>query len=179
MKGVEVGFKAERVIRGGATVATFIGGIEGQKGYAPVDVRGYDLILINVGTNDVAQGRSVSKIIDDLTYLVETIRILNGFAVIAMATILYRPHDDRDTYGVISAVNRLILSFSTKLHNCFCLRSVNLFRAGPVNLRTDLYSQGGVHLSTRGKEVLGHYLSSQLSNGNIAVLLRRYPGLPY
>ncbi|RLF65968.1 MAG: hypothetical protein DRN30_03020 [Thermoplasmata archaeon] len=176
LRSVPFTFKSHPIIRRGATIKTFIGAIEGIAGYAPIKLTNYDLIVVNVGTNDVGNGRSVTQIEGDMIRLFETIRIMNKHATITIASILNRPCDDNTSRDTVNNANAAFVKLCTNKPNSFYLRTASIFRLDKNCLKIELFTVEGLHLNSFGKKRIGGYLSSMLGNGNIRTMLRRYPG---
>ena len=177
LKGVVLRVKTDYEVRGGTTIGDYTACIAGDEGTRwQIRVDGYDLILLNVGTNDIGNRRSASQICRDYDNLFCRIRHFNSKALIIVASILDRPLDSVDTADLIKEVNNSLMKKCNDSFHCYFLNSVSVFRYPHTeNLRWEFFSKGGLHLNAAGKERLAQYLNSSLSNGYIRTMVDRYP----
>jgi len=185
MRGVCVGNNAEVdvVARGGAVVRGMMESIRNNAiwiGQRNVKVGEYRFIVVHVGTNDVADGRSVGAVTDDFRALLEVIRRHNRDAVLLVSAVLYRPKDDNRTYQRVNAYNAAFKRVSDHFHTVLFLRTQTLFKSGSL-LLSQLYDVRGLHLNREGIDRLGKYLRARLTRGTLLrdfeLAKRPFPGI--
>jgi lysophospholipase L1-like esterase len=124
-----------------------------------ISLEKFDFIIVHVGTNDVAQGRSVGSILSDYGNLIAAIRSVKRSISIIVSSILPRPVDQKITDGVIFEINTNLreniskdLSFKfVRSYRPFCFK-------GKVKRHLFAKLDGGLHLNAEGTSHLRHYL---------------------
>jgi hypothetical protein len=171
LRGVCAGLDAEVdvVARGGAVVRGLSESIQHNAvwiGRRNIKVGDYRFIVVHVGTNDVADGRSVDAVSDDLKELLETVRRLNRDAVLLVSAVLYRPKDDLRTYQRVNAYNVAFKRVCDPFRSVLFLGTQTLFKSGSL-LLTQLYDVHGLHLNRDGLDRVGKYLRARLTRGTL------------
>jgi len=171
LRGVRVGsqFDIELVIRGGAKIRDISSNIYltgNWNGFRNVQVVSYKFIVVHVGTNDVANGRSFAEIALDIRELVGVIRRFNRNAIVLVSGVLFRPLDDRVTFRKVIEANAAMRGVCEGLPSVLFMRTYTLFKSGST-LLTQLYDRFGLHLNRDGLERVGRYLRARLARGSL------------
>ena len=171
LRGIKIGRKEDTdlIARGGAkvrdiTAAVYYDSSTGRR--SRIQVGGYKVVMIHVGTNDLADGRSRAEISMDVKELIDVVRSQNHDAVIVVSGILYRPVDDNSSYGKVNATNLDIAKVCLRFHGVLFLRTHALVKCGSM-LLTQLYDEGGLHLNRRGLDRVGNYFRGHLTKGSL------------
>ena len=105
-------------------------------------------IILNVGTNDIANGDHVDLIMNDFEHLVRALRDINPFLQLCIATILPRPIDNETTGQEVSRLNYSLMLNSA--HLGYIVSNIYQFyhhQTRPIRI---FFNRGGLHLRTQG-----------------------------
>jgi len=176
LRGINIGWEAEYVARGGAQVKDLTSAI--RRGpddvyFNPIWIDGYNLFLIHVGTIDISCGRSTMSIVLDMRELLEVICHRCPEALIVVSGILYRPFDDKDSFRKVNDTNYALFKLCNSFHNCLLVKSYAVVKAGR-ELVTRFFDHSGLHLNDLGREQLSHFLQGQLSVTNLRGVCNRF-----
>ena len=115
-----------------------------------------DLVILNIGTNDIAQGRNGENIITDIGAIVDKIVAKNSAAKIIMSTVTPRADDD-DLDSEVDALNIAIVDLISQKASMgvqIILADPNsVFKANP-NWKTEHMDPDGVHPNNSGYAVM-------------------------
>ena len=148
--------------QGGETITSIRKAIQQGR----LKVGGFHIVVVHVGTNDVARSSDTSKILLEYKRLVDEIQRFNRSATLILSTILPRWVDDQITALVISSVNKSVLRKADTAWNCLVVRSDKLFRWGG-DVRAEFYARDRLHLNARGTIRLGDFLATQTSKSQV------------
>ena len=161
LKGVRLGGMSDADVLpiGGARIQDISAKIyyKNSTEYRHIEVQGYRVIVLHVGTNDVANGRSHLEVVMDMKELLDLVLKENLKAVVMVSSVLYRPMDHTDSGDTVDRVNYELDRLCTRYGRVLFTRSYAVFKTGS-RLLTDLYQPRGLHLSNTGKVRLGEHL---------------------
>lgn len=120
-----------------------------------INVRGFSIIIIHVGTNNLATD-DVKYMICKYQQLLNAIKMRNRRAIIAISSVLPRPVDFARSRGKSTMLNKELTHLCmlpALTHSLFFIPSFRPFikDAQPVN---EYYGKDGIHLSHDGVQVL-------------------------
>lgn len=117
------------------------------------------LLLVHIGTNNVASGDSPYDILRGMLELIDRISGVCQHEVrFAICSILPRPVDDASTKFTIKEANRLLEHLSFQKEGVIYLRTNRLFLKHSQPIRS-LYCPDRLHLNDEGKRRLFYYLN--------------------
>lgn len=127
-------------------------------------MKGPMLVLLMIGTNDVASGARPQTIVDQMLALIR--RIQNGHDVqdlyFAVCAVLPRPVDELYTKAGVKECNVLLKRHFGEMDNVVFLRTHSVFLS-KRKITRDLYGRDGLHLSFGGKQWLFLFIKIKVS----------------
>jgi len=127
-----------------------------------IKVGGFRVIVIHVGTNDIANGKTAEDIVFYYDNLIQAIRRQNQTATLVVSAIIPRWLDDGHTKPVIAKANQLLQRNADRKWACLFLRSDKLFRFSGM-VRKEFYQQDTLHLNVLGSKRLRDFVATQTS----------------
>ncbi|KAK5928648.1 hypothetical protein CgunFtcFv8_013697 [Champsocephalus gunnari] len=112
------------------------------------------LVVVHIGTNDVASGLSPAAIVGQMEALID--RIQRGHAeplYVAVCSIVPRPVDNEWTKPTVRETNRAFQQLCQLKKDCIYLPTGTLFLRNRQIL-THYFNRDGLHLNVEGKQVL-------------------------
>jgi len=172
LRGIRIGTRdtTDLIARGGAKVRDITSSIyynDDRNGVRRIRVTDYKIILVHIGTNDLANGRTAIEVSLDIKELIDVIRQSNRDAVIVVSAILYRPVDDVSTFRKVNVFNAEIKRVTERFRAVLFIRSHTVFKSGDT-LLVQLYDTRGLHLNRRGLDRFGAYLRARLAPNCLA-----------
>ncbi|XP_034053276.1 uncharacterized protein LOC117533561 isoform X2 [Gymnodraco acuticeps] len=125
-------------------------------------VTGEALVVVHIGTDDVASGLSPAAIVGQMEALID--RIQHGHAeplYVAVCSILPRPVDNQRTMGTVRDTNRRFHELCRRKKDTIHLPTGKLFLHHRQIIQ-NYFTGNGVHLNVEGKKVLFNYLKTFL-----------------
>ncbi|KAL3045941.1 hypothetical protein OYC64_014070 [Pagothenia borchgrevinki] len=125
-------------------------------------VAGEALVVVHIGTNDVASGLSPAAIVGQMEALID--RIQHGHAeplYVAVCSILPRPVDNDSTMGTVRETNRRFRHLCQRKRDTLYLPTEKHF-VGHRNILKSYFSRDGLHLNVKGKIIFFTYLKTFL-----------------
>lgn len=115
------------------------------------------VVVLHIGSNDIASGASPSQIIQRMKTLITLISQANPHILyFAISAVLPRPVDDSTKKPIVKQVNRMMQRWTMQTENIIFLNTSKLFLAHRKILQ-DLYRSDGLHLNQHGKHKLFIY----------------------
>ncbi|MGL5102388.1 MAG: SGNH/GDSL hydrolase family protein, partial [Plesiomonas sp.] len=98
-------------------------------------LRNKTLVIIHIGTNDIAAGATATTVLQRMQTLIKSITQVNQQAVyFAVSAILPRMTDDSTTKSTVKQCNRMIKHWSSHTNNILFLNTTKLFlKNGKIN----------------------------------------------
>lgn len=145
-----VGFDADHQGINGLTAADMVTLVDGW-----LTLNLPDLVILNIGTNDVATGRNGANIIADISTIVDNIVTRNSSAKIIMSTVTPRTDDDLDNEvdALNIAIVDLISQKATMGIQIILADPNSVFKANP-NWKTEHMDPDGVHPNNSGYTIM-------------------------
>ncbi|KAJ4945141.1 hypothetical protein JOQ06_013682 [Pogonophryne albipinna] len=125
-------------------------------------VTGEALVVVHIGTDDVASGLSPAAIVGQMEALID--RIQHGHAeplYVAVCSILPRPVDNQRTMGTVRDTNRRFHKLCRRKRDTIHLPTGKLF-LNHRQIIKNYFTGDGLHLNVEGKKVLFNYLKKFL-----------------
>ena len=154
----------DNMARGGET----LGSLRMRLANGMIRVGQAQVIVMHVGTNDVANGSSPRQIAASYDQVIKSIKHQNPRATIVVSAIVPRWLDDQDTGPVIASINKMLQENSDRVWNCLMVRSDKQFRCGGY-IRREFYDQDRLHLNARGSQRLRDFIATQTSRKQLAM----------
>nr|XP_055069985.1 uncharacterized protein LOC129450958 [Misgurnus anguillicaudatus] len=122
-------------------------------------ITGSMLVLINIGSNDIASGIRPQDLVDKMLALIN--RIQDGHQepmYFAVCAVLPRPLDDLQKKNVVKECNALLEHCFESWENVAFLRTNSVFLSRGQIVQ-QLYGRDGLHLNMQGKQKLFGYIN--------------------
>lgn len=138
-------------------------------------VNGDALLIIHIGTNDVASGVSAETVVNRMALLVERLRHSFKYKLhFAICSVLPRYVDDKQTKHIVKRCNMLLERWCSEMDNVVFLRTWRAFVSGGC-ICSEMFRPDGLHLNVKGKERLFQYFKHFL--WNFCNYILRFPNL--
>lgn len=122
------------------------------------------LLLIHIGTNDIANGATPTVFLRRMQTLLKTISEVNQQVIyFAISAILPRMTDDGATKSTIKQCNNMMKHWTSQTNNIVFLNTSKLFLRNGKIVRC-FYRHDGLHLNQQGKTKLFAYFQHFLWN---------------
>lgn len=120
------------------------------------------IVLLHIGSNDIASGASPSQIIQRMKTLITLISQANpNNLYFAISAVLPRPVDDSTKKPIVKQLNSMMHRWTMQTENIIFLNTSKLFLAHRKILQ-HLYRPDGLHLNQHGKHKLFIYFQKFL-----------------
>ncbi|XP_056092533.1 uncharacterized protein LOC130071699 [Rhinichthys klamathensis goyatoka] len=117
----------------------------------------YTIVILHIGTNDIASGASASTVVQRMKTLIARISLVNPHVLyFAISAILPRANDDSTLKTTIKQCNSLIQHWTSQTRNILFLNTSKPFLKNGKIIQ-DLYKDDGLHLNQEGKHKLFSY----------------------
>ncbi|XP_052446386.1 uncharacterized protein LOC127987962 [Carassius gibelio] len=129
-------------------------------------VHSNSIVILHIGTNDIASGAPASVVIQRMKTLITRISLTNPHILYyGISAILPRPTDNSTTKNTVKEFNSLLRYWTEQTTNIIFLNTTKPFlKSGKIIHH--LYKQDGLHLTTQGKQRLFAYFQPVLSQCN-------------
>lgn len=115
------------------------------------------LVLVHIGTNDIAAGTTATTVLQRMKILINSITQVNPQVMyFAISAILPRMTDNCTTKATVKQCNSMMKHWSSHTNNIVFLNTTKLFLKNR-KIVSDLYRQDGLHLNQQGKQKLFTY----------------------
>ncbi|XP_048064378.1 uncharacterized protein LOC125278974 [Megalobrama amblycephala] len=115
------------------------------------------LVILHIGTNDIASGAPASVVVQRMKTLIATISMTNPHILyFGISAILPRPTDNSTTKNTVKEFNYLIRHWTEQTTNIIFLNTTKPFLKNGKILH-HLYKHDGLHLTPEGKHRLFAY----------------------
>ncbi|NUN08421.1 MAG: hypothetical protein HUU54_04520 [Ignavibacteriaceae bacterium] len=115
-----------------------------------------NIVMILIGTNDLAQGRSIDYISGNIGKIVSQIKASLKASEIFTTSVLPTLNNDPRPNGVIDELNKMIIEVSEK-HNSGYIDLHPVFRSSSGELKKE-FTYDGLHLNEAGYRAWAEYL---------------------
>ncbi|XP_074508354.1 uncharacterized protein LOC141777738 [Sebastes fasciatus] len=119
------------------------------------------IVVIHLGTNDIATGVSPSLLVQHMDSLIHGIQRGREDIHFAVCSVLPRPVDQHNTKALLKQFNALMERKTTQMCNVTFLRT-NKYFLSRGEVLCHLFDRDGLHLNLKGKDILFSYFKKFL-----------------